>query len=197
MRTNVPGVYAIGDVVPGHMLAHVASYEGECAMDNILGHERAADYRAVPDWIFTIPEIASVGMTEAEAKEQGIPVRVTKFPFAALGRAQAIGEPHGLVKLVCSGEDGTILGMQILGAHASDVIAEGTLAVQQRRHGRRPGPHHARPPDHAGSGAGNGHRPDLRHAAACEYAHARLGAVHHAGAPHRAPCALSRLARYL
>jgi dihydrolipoamide dehydrogenase len=131
LRTNVPNVYAIGDVVPGHMLAHVASYEGEVAVDNILGHERAADYRAVPDCIFTIPEIASVGMTEAVAKERGVPVRVTKFPFAALGRAQAIGEPHGLVKLVCHAEDRTVLGMQILGAHASDVIAEGTLAVQQ------------------------------------------------------------------
>ncbi|HUS17224.1 MAG TPA: dihydrolipoyl dehydrogenase, partial [Chloroflexia bacterium] len=100
MRTNVAGIYAIGDVVPGHMLAHVASYEGEVAVDHILGHARKADYRAVPDCIFTIPEIASVGLTEALAKEKGIPVRVTKFPFAALGRAQAIGEPHGLVKLV-------------------------------------------------------------------------------------------------
>jgi dihydrolipoamide dehydrogenase len=71
-------------------------------------------------------------MTEAVAKERGVPVRVTKFPFAALGRAQAIGEPHGLVKLICHAEDRTVLGMQILGAHASDVIAEGTLAVQQR-----------------------------------------------------------------
>ena len=132
LRTNVPGVYAIGDVVPNAMLAHKASYDGECAVDNILGHERAADYRAIPDVVYTLPEIASVGITEATAKEQGIPVRVTKFPFAALGRAQAIGEPHGLVKLVCNSEDGVILGMQILGAHAGEVIAEGTLAVQQR-----------------------------------------------------------------
>ncbi len=131
MRTNVPGIYAIGDIVPGHMLAHVASYEAEVAVDHILDHPREADYRAVPDCIFTIPEIASVGLTEALAKEKGIPVRVTKFPFAALGRAQAIGEPHGLVKLVCSAEDRTILGMQIMGAHASDIIAEGTVAVQQ------------------------------------------------------------------
>ena len=132
LQTNVPGVYAIGDVVPGAMLAHKASYDGECAVDNILGHERRADYRAVPDVVFTLPEIASVGITEAYAKEQGIPVKVTKFPFAALGRAQAIGAPQGLVKLVCGSEDGTILGMQILGAHAGEVIAEGTLAVQQR-----------------------------------------------------------------
>jgi dihydrolipoamide dehydrogenase len=92
MATTVPGVYAIGDVVPGPMLAHVASYEGEVAVDNILGHYRAADYSAVPDVIFTIPEIASVGLMEAQAKEMGIPVKVTKFPFAALGRAQAIGD---------------------------------------------------------------------------------------------------------
>jgi dihydrolipoamide dehydrogenase len=131
MRTNVDGIYAIGDVVPGPMLAHVASYEGEVAMDNIAGHYRAADYSAVPDVIFTIPEIASVGMTEGQAKELGIPVKVTKFPFAALGRAQAIGEPNGLVKMVCDPGSKVILGMQILGAHASDVIAECTLAVQQ------------------------------------------------------------------
>jgi dihydrolipoamide dehydrogenase len=113
------------------MLAHVASYEGEVAVDNILGHYRAADYTAVPDVIFTIPEIASVGLVEAHAKELGIPVKVTKFPFAALGRAQAINEPNGLVKMVCDPGSGVILGMQILGAHASDVIAECTLAVQQ------------------------------------------------------------------
>ncbi|MFL5732119.1 MAG: dihydrolipoyl dehydrogenase [Chloroflexia bacterium] len=131
MMTSVPGIYAIGDVVPGPMLAHVASYEGEVAIDNILGHYRAADYSAVPDVIFTIPEIASVGLMEAQAKDLGIPVRVTKFPFAALGRAQAIGEPNGIVKMVCDPGSGVILGVQILGAHASDVIAECTLAVQQ------------------------------------------------------------------
>jgi dihydrolipoamide dehydrogenase len=131
MQTTVPGVYAIGDVVPGPMLAHVASYEGEVALDNISGHYRAADYSAVPDVIFTIPEIASVGLMEAQAKDLGIPVKVTKFPFAALGRAQAIGEPHGIVKMVCDPGSGVILGMQVMGAHASDVIAECTLAVQQ------------------------------------------------------------------
>lgn len=131
MMTSVGGIYAIGDVVPTPMLAHVASYEGAVAVDNSLGHYRAADYGAVPDVIFTIPEIASVGMTEAHAKERGIPVKVTKFPFSALGRAQAIGEPDGLVKTVCDPGSGVILGMQILGAHASDVIAESTLAVQQ------------------------------------------------------------------
>jgi dihydrolipoamide dehydrogenase len=131
MMTSVDGVYAIGDVVPGPMLAHVAFYEGEVAIDNISGHYRAADYGAVPDVIFTIPEIASVGMTEATAKERGIPVRVTRFNFAALGRAQAIGEPDGFVKMVCDPGSGVILGMQILGAHATDIIAECTLAVQQ------------------------------------------------------------------
>jgi len=131
MMTSVPGIYAIGDVVPGPMLAHVASYEGEIAVDNITGHYRGADYSAVPDVIFTIPEIASVGLQEAQAKELGIPVKVTKFPFAALGRAQSIGEPNGLVKMVCDPGSGVILGMQVMGAHASDVIAECTLAVQQ------------------------------------------------------------------
>jgi dihydrolipoamide dehydrogenase len=131
MMTPVDGVYAIGDVVPGPMLAHVASYEGEVAVDNIVGHYRAADYGAVPDVIFTIPEIASVGMQEGEAKERGIPVKMTKFNFAALGRAQAIGETDGLVKMIADPGSGIILGMQIMGAHASDIIAECTLAVQQ------------------------------------------------------------------
>jgi len=131
MSTNVPGVYAIGDVVPGPMLAHVASYEGEVAIDNITGHYRAADYSAVPDVIFTIPEIASVGMTEGQAKELSIPVKVTKFNFAALGRAQAIGDPNGLVKMIGDPGSGVILGVQVLGPHASDIIAECTLAVQQ------------------------------------------------------------------
>ncbi len=131
MSTGVDGVYAIGDVVPGWMLAHVAMYEGEVAIDNIMGHYRAADYGAVPDVIFTTPEIASVGLTEQQAKDRGFPVKVTKFNFAALGRAQAIGEPDGLVKMVCDPGSGVILGMQILGAHATDVIAECTLAVQQ------------------------------------------------------------------
>jgi len=131
MMTRIDGLYAIGDVVPSPMLAHVASFEGEVAVDNILGHYRAADYDAVPDVIFTIPEIAMVGLQESEAKERGIPVKVTKFPFAALGRAKAIGETDGLVKMVCDPGSGMILGMQIMGAHASDVIAECTLAVQQ------------------------------------------------------------------
>lgn len=131
MMTTVDGVYAIGDVVPGPMLAHVASYEGEVAVDNITGHYREADYGAVPDVIFTIPEIASVGMQEAQAKERGIPVKMTKFNFAALGRAQAIGETDGLVKMICDPGTGMILGMQVMGAHASDIIAECTLAVQQ------------------------------------------------------------------
>lgn len=131
MQTSVDGVYAIGDVVPGAMLAHVAMYEGEVASDNIAGHYRAADYGAIPDVIFTIPEIASVGMAEGYAKERNIPVKVTKFPFAALGRALAIGEPDGLVKMVCDPGSGVILGMQVMGAHASDVIAECTLAVNQ------------------------------------------------------------------
>jgi dihydrolipoamide dehydrogenase len=131
MMTRIDGLYAIGDVVPSPMLAHVASFEGEVAVDNILGHYRAADYDAVPDVIFTIPEIAMVGLQESQAKERGIPVKVTKFPFAALGRAKAIGETDGLVKMVCDPGSGMILGMQIMGAHASDVIAECTLAVQQ------------------------------------------------------------------
>ena len=130
METSIPGVYAIGDVVGGIMLAHVASYEGEVAIDNIVGHSREADYHAVPDCIFTLPEIASVGVSESQAKEKGIPYKVGKFPFTALGRAQTMGETSGLVKIVTDPGSGVVIGMQVMGPHASDLIAEGALAVQ-------------------------------------------------------------------
>ncbi len=132
MQTNIPGVYAIGDLIGGAMLAHVASYEGEVAIDNILGHEREADYTAVPDCIFTLPEIGSVGLSESQAKEQKRAVKVGKFPFSALGRAQSMGDTNGLVKIVSDPGDGTILGMAVMGPHASDLIAEGALAVQMK-----------------------------------------------------------------
>ena len=130
LETNVNDVYAIGDVLGKSMLAHVASYEGEVAAENALGHSRQADYHAVPSCIFTQPEIAGVGITEVEANDKSIPYKVSKFPFHACGRALTMGETMGMVKMICNAEDGTVLGIHIMGPHASDIIAEGVLAVQ-------------------------------------------------------------------
>lgn len=130
MATNVPGVYAIGDVTGGVMLAHVASRQGEVAVENILGHPVAMDYRAVPNCVFTLPEIAGVGLTEEEVKGEGLDYTVARFPLSASGRALIVGETTGLVKLICERESHRVLGMHIMGPQASDLIAEGTLAVQ-------------------------------------------------------------------
>ena len=101
LETNINGVYAIGDGLGKNMLAHIASYEGEIAVENALGRARKADYHAVPSCIFANPEIAAVGITEAEAKNSGIPCKVSKFPFVTSGRAVAMGETTGLVKMIC------------------------------------------------------------------------------------------------
>jgi dihydrolipoamide dehydrogenase len=130
LATNVPGIYAIGDVTGGIMLAHLASRQGEVAVENILSHPVAMDYRAVPNCVFTLPEIAGVGLTEQEAKAEGLDYEVARFPFSASGRALTIGETTGLVKLVCERESGKVLGVHIMGPQASDLIAEGSLAIQ-------------------------------------------------------------------
>lgn len=134
METNIPGIYAIGDVIPTPQLAHVASYEGEIAVENALGHPREADYRAVPACIFTIPEIASVGLTSTDVKEMGIDAVIERFPFNVNGRALAMGETEGQIRMICErtpeGRGGKILGVHIMGPHASDLIAEAALAIQ-------------------------------------------------------------------
>lgn len=130
LETNIKDVYAIGDVLGKNMLAHVASYEGEVAVDNALGHPRQADYRAVPNCIFAQPEIAGVGVTEKEANDDGIACKVSKFPFSASARAVALGTTTGMVKMICRADDGIVLGMHIMGPHASDLIAEGVLAMR-------------------------------------------------------------------
>ena len=130
LETNIKDIYAVGDVLGKNMLAHVASYEGEIAVENALGQPRQADYRAVPNCIFTHPEIAGVGITEEEARIGEIPHKVSKFPFAACGRAVAMGETIGMVKMICHAGDGKVLGMHVMGPHASDLIAEGALAVR-------------------------------------------------------------------
>ena len=130
MSTNVPGLHAIGDVTGGIMLAHLASRQGEVAVENILGHPVAMDYRAVPNCVYTLPEIAGVGLTEQEAKAEGLDYKIASFPFSASGRALTIGETTGMVKLVCESASGKVWGMHIMGPQASDLIAEGTLAIQ-------------------------------------------------------------------
>ena len=130
MKTNREGVWAIGDVTGLIQLAHVASFQGELAVENILGRRRKADYRAVPACIFTMPEIASVGLTEQQAKDEGIDVQVSRFPFSANGRALTMGETAGLVKMVCEKSTGSILGVHIMGPRATDLIAEAALAIQ-------------------------------------------------------------------
>ena len=112
------------------MLAHVASYEGEVAVENALGGRREVNYKVVPNCIFTIPEISGVGMTEREVKEKALPYKVSRFPFSASGRAQTMGETVGLVKMLCHSQTGEILGVHIMGPRATDLIAEAALAIQ-------------------------------------------------------------------
>jgi dihydrolipoamide dehydrogenase/pyruvate dehydrogenase E1 component alpha subunit len=133
LRTAAKGVWAIGDVIGGIMLAHVASYEGVCAVENICGYaDRSPDYHAAPNCIYTDPEIANVGLGEREARERGYDVKVGRFPFAASGRALTLGQTEGAVKVVADARDDTLLGVQMVGPRVTDVIAEATLAVQQR-----------------------------------------------------------------
>lgn len=131
MRTNVPGIYAVGDCVGVFQLAHVASTEGEVAVDNILGRAKEMKYDVVPQVVYTHPEVASVGLSEAQAKEKhGDAVRVARFRFGASGRAVAMGQTDGLVKLVTVGDERMIAGVHIVGAGASELIAEAALAVR-------------------------------------------------------------------
>jgi dihydrolipoamide dehydrogenase len=129
METNTPDIYAIGDVTGGYMLAHVASYEGEVAVENALGHSRVADYSGIHNCIFTMPEIASVGLTEEQAKGQGIDYLVERFPFAINGRALGMGETEGQVRIICEKGSGKILGLHVMGARANDIAAEGAVAI--------------------------------------------------------------------
>jgi dihydrolipoamide dehydrogenase len=132
LETNIPGIYAIGDALgpPKIMLAHVASSEGIVAAENIMGHDRKMNYETVPAGIFTFPEVANVGLTEPQAREKGREVRSDSFSFRGLGKPQAMGEIVGQVKIVSDSRSGQVLGVHIIGPHATDLIAEGTLAVQ-------------------------------------------------------------------
>ncbi|MEM9405545.1 MAG: dihydrolipoyl dehydrogenase, partial [Acidobacteriota bacterium] len=135
MRTNVPGVYAIGDLVPTPWLAHVASAEGIVVAEHIAAKESGAevhgvDYRHIPSCTYCRPEVASVGMTEAEAREQGYEVSVGTFPFQASGKAAILGSTEGFVKLVRESRYDEVLGVHIIGPHATDLIAEACVALR-------------------------------------------------------------------
>jgi len=130
MQTNVPGIYAIGDVVGQPLLAHKASQQGIVAAEVICGQASAADFKAIPSAIWTDPEIATVGLTEAEARKQGYDPIVGKFPFTALGRAMAVGETEGFVKIVAHKESEQILGVHMVGADVTDLISEAALAIE-------------------------------------------------------------------
>ncbi len=129
METSVAGVFAAGDVAGGKLLAHKASAEGIAAMTNALGGDRSVRYETVPAGIFTHPEIGSIGLTEAQARESGRPIRTGRFPCRALGRAQVAGEITGEVKIVSDEATGEILGVHIIGAQAADLIHEAALAM--------------------------------------------------------------------
>ncbi len=130
LQTNVPGIYAIGDVIGPPLFAHKASKDGVVAAEVIAGMSSEADYRGVAWAIFTDPEIASVGLTEVQAKEKGYEPIVGKFPFTALGRALLAGESEGFVKIVADKESELVLGVHIIGPEASDLISEAALAVE-------------------------------------------------------------------
>lgn len=129
-RTNIPNIYAIGDIVEGPPLAHKASYEGKVAAEAISGHPSEVDYLAIPAVCFTDPELATVGYTEEQAKGEGIEVVAAKFPFAANGRSLALNNSEGFLKLITRKEDGLVIGGQIAGPGASDMIAEIGLAIE-------------------------------------------------------------------
>jgi dihydrolipoamide dehydrogenase len=131
-QTGEKGVYAIGDVVPTPLLAHLASKEGIVAVEHLAGQKdvRPINLRLVPNCTYCDPEVASVGLTEAKAREQGYDVKIGKFPFSASGKARILGEEEGFVKIVGEGKYDEILGVHIIGAHATELIAEACVAMQ-------------------------------------------------------------------
>lgn len=130
METDVPGIYAIGDVIPTQQLAHLASHEGMLAMRHIAGEKtEPINYDIVPNCVYCSPEVASVGLSEHAARERGIEVMSSKFPFAAVARATILGENEGFVKLVCDKKYRQILGLHMVGPHVTELIAEGVSLI--------------------------------------------------------------------
>ncbi len=129
-QTNVPGIYAIGDLVPGPMLAHKASAEGIAAVEAMTGRHGEVNYDAIPAIVYTAPEVAAAGLTEEQVKERRIPYCVGTYPFTGAGRARCMGETDGFVKLIAHAKTDRILGVHIIGARAADMIAEAVLALE-------------------------------------------------------------------
>ncbi|MBX7226846.1 MAG: dihydrolipoyl dehydrogenase [Chitinophagales bacterium] len=132
LETNVSGIFAIGDVVRGAMLAHKAEEEGVFVAETIAGQHPHINYNLIPGVVYTWPEVAAVGQTEAQLKEQGIPYKVGSFPMRALGRARASMDIDGLVKVLAHAETDEILGVHMIGARAADMIAEAVIAMEFR-----------------------------------------------------------------
>jgi dihydrolipoamide dehydrogenase len=138
LETNVPGIYAIGDVTGKAMLAHVASTQGKVVVENALGRNHKINYDVIPAGIFTLPEIGRVGLTEQQARERAqhqgqnpdAAVTVGRFRYAGLGKAQAVGDTVGFYKIISEAESGVILGAHIMGSHAADLIHEVALAME-------------------------------------------------------------------
>ncbi|HRI59861.1 MAG TPA: dihydrolipoyl dehydrogenase, partial [Saprospiraceae bacterium] len=132
LQTSVPGIYAIGDVIKGAMLAHKAEEEGVFVAETIVGQKPHIHYHLIPGVVYTWPEVAAVGYTEEELKEKGVPYKPGKFPFRALGRARASMDVDGMVKVLAHKETDEILGVHIVGARAADMIAEGVALMEFR-----------------------------------------------------------------
>ena len=128
--TSVPGIYAIGDVIAGPMLAHKAEDEGVACVELLAGKAGHVNYDAIPAVVYTFPELASVGISEDQAKAQGLDVRIGRFPFAANARAKTMGQIEGAVKMIADAKTDRILGVHIMGTHASDLIAEAAVAIE-------------------------------------------------------------------
>jgi dihydrolipoamide dehydrogenase len=129
-ETEAPHVYAVGDVVRGPMLAHKGSEEGVMVAERIAGKPAQMNYDCIPSVIYTHPEVAAVGRTEQQLKSEGVPYKVGTFPFAASGRARAMRETDGMVKLLSDAETDRVLGVHIIGTHASELIGQAVLAME-------------------------------------------------------------------
>ncbi|MCS7073993.1 MAG: FAD-dependent oxidoreductase, partial [Bacteroidia bacterium] len=132
LQTNVPNIYAIGDVIQGAMLAHKASDEGVFVAEVLAGQKPHINYLLIPNVVYTWPEVAGVGYTEQELKEKGIPYKAGRFDFAFLGRARAAMETSGFVKILAHKETDEVLGIHMIGARCADIIAEAVVAMEYR-----------------------------------------------------------------
>ncbi len=130
METNIKGIYAIGDCTGKNMLAHVASDQGIIAVENIMGKHKKMDYKTVPACVYTKPELASVGLTEEQAKQKGIDYKVGKFPLIYNGKSLIMNDTEGLIKIIADKKYEEVLGVHILGPRATDLITEAALALR-------------------------------------------------------------------